>query len=217
MSALMVLATGNPHKVEEYQALFPMLPIRPVSDFPGMAEPIEDAPDFDGNAIIKARAAQAHTGRIAVADDSGLVVDALNGAPGVISARYVPGTDVDRYQAVLRNMPSGADRAAHFVCVIAIAGLPTDLELPAGLVYRDGCVLARGAVHGAIIDGPRGANGFGYDPIFGMPDGRTLAEYSAAEKHAVSHRGVAARQIAPFLAGLVAAQPALFAQPARLA
>jgi XTP/dITP diphosphohydrolase len=213
MSGL-VLATGNAHKVEEYQDLFPMLPIRPVSDFPGMDEPVEDAPDFEGNAIIKAKAALAHTGRVSVADDSGLAVDALGGAPGVISARYVPGTDADRMHAVLQNMPADGDRAAHFVCVIAIAGLPADLELPEGVFYRDGCILARGAVHGAIIDAPRGTNGFGYDPIFGMPDGRTLAEYSAAEKHAVSHRGNAARHIAPFLDMLVKTRPALFERSA---
>lgn len=209
--APLVLATGNPGKLREYQSLFPDLPIELVSAFPGFGEVVEDAPDFEGNAILKAVAALEHTGHVSIADDSGLAVDALDGAPGIYSARYAPGSDADRVQALLANLGDAADRSAHFVCTIAIAGLPVDaLELPAGLVARDGCILARGEVHGRIIEAPRGANGFGYDPIFGMPDGRTLAEYSAAEKHAISHRGVAARRIAPFLSALLRTRPALF-------
>lgn len=207
---LLVLATGNPHKVDEYRALFPMLPIRPISDFPGFEDVVEDAPDFEGNAILKAVAAHRHTGHIAIADDSGLAVDALNGAPGIYSARYAPGTDTDRMAALLRNMPTGDGRSAYFVCTIAIAGLPAGLNLPAGLIERDGCVVGRGEVHGQIADAPRGTQGFGYDPIFLRPDGRTLGEYSAAEKHAISHRGEAARVIAPFVALLVATRPELF-------
>lgn len=205
-----MLATGNPHKVDEYRALFPMLPIRPISDFPGFPDVVEDAPDFEGNAILKAVAAHRHTGFVAIADDSGLAVDALDGAPGIYSARYAPGTDADRVTALLRNMPTGVDRAAHFVCTIAIAGLPAGLDLPAGLIERDGCVVGRGEVHGQIADAPRGTGGFGYDPVFARPDGRTLGEYSAAEKHAISHRGVAARIVSPFVAHLVAEQPELF-------
>lgn len=203
----LVLATGNPGKLREYQKLFPMLPIRPVSAFPGFEDVVEDAPDFEGNAILKAVAARRHTGLVSVADDSGLAVDALDGAPGIYSARYAPGSDADRVTALLTNLGDTHDRAAHFVCVIAIAGLPLDIELPPGLTRRDGCVLARGEVHGTIIDAPRGQNGFGYDPIFGMSDGRTMAEYSAAEKHAISHRGVAAARVVPFLANLLATRP----------
>lgn len=206
----LVLATGNPHKVDEYRDLFPMLPIRPISDFPGFEDVVEDAPDFEGNAILKAVAAHHHTGYVSISDDSGLAVDALDGAPGVYSARYAPGTDADRMAKLLRALPADADRAAHFVCTIAIAGLPTGLDLPDGLIERDGCVVGRGEVHGHIADAPRGTQGFGYDPIFLRADGRTLGEYSAAEKHAISHRGEAARVVSPFIARLVAAHPELF-------
>lgn len=206
----LVLATTNPGKLREYEALFPSLPIRLVSAYPGFEDVVEDAPDFEGNAILKAVAARAHTGRVAIADDSGLAVDALGGAPGIYSARYAPGSDADRVAYLLEQLRGITDRAARFVCVIAVAGLPADLALPAGLVRRDGCVLARGEVPGAIIDAPRGQNGFGYDPVFGMPDGRTLAEYAPAEKHGISHRGVAARLIAPWLEALLARQPEIF-------
>lgn len=202
--ARLVVATGNRHKLEELRSLLPGLPLVGLDAFPGAPEPVEDAPDFAGNAIIKARAAHAHTGLPALADDSGIEVAALGWGPGVRSARYVPGTDADRRRALLRAVGDATDRRARFVCVIAVAGLPDDAPLPPGLERRNGCVLARGVVEGEIAREERGAGGFGYDPIFELPpdaDGRrrTTAELSAAEKHAVSHRGHAARALLPLL------------------
>ncbi|MCA9547762.1 MAG: non-canonical purine NTP pyrophosphatase [Myxococcales bacterium] len=200
--ARLLIATGNPHKLDEFRALLPGLPLVGLDDFPPGPEVIESAPDFAGNAIIKAVAAYEHTGLISLADDSGIAVDALDGAPGVLSARYAPGSDRDRLNALLAAMadyPEAAERTARFVCVIAIAGLPADLPLPEGLSRRDGCVIGRGVVEGTLTHGPRGEGGFGYDPIFELPDGRTSAELTAREKHAVSHRGRAARAVAPLL------------------
>lgn len=195
----LVIATGNTHKVDEYRALLPGVPLDLARDLPDV---LEDAPDFIGNAILKAKSAHAHLDRPVLADDSGLEVDALGGAPGVRSARYAPGTDRDRYTKLLAELGDRPDRAARFVCAIAIAGLPPEAltELPSPLTLRDGCVIARGTVDGAITRAPRGAHGFGYDPVFELPDGRTAAEHPPAHKHAVSHRGVAARHVAPLLA-----------------
>lgn len=193
----LVIATGNPHKVDEYRALLPGVPLDLARGLPDVAE---DAPDFIGNAILKAASAHAHLGRPVLADDSGLEVDALGGAPSVRSARYAPGTDRDRYQKLLAALGDRPDRAARFVCAIAIAGLPAELPLPPHLERRAGCIIARGTVDGTITRAPRGAHGFGYDPVFELPDGRTAAEQTATQKHAVSHRGVAARQVAPLLA-----------------
>lgn len=200
MTRALVIATGNAHKLDEYRDLLPGVPLASLADFPPALPVDETAPDFAGNAILKARAAAAHTGHPALADDSGLEVAALAGAPGVHSARYAPGTDRDRYEKLLTALAHATDRRARFVCLIAVAGLPDDLPLPEGLERRDGCILARGTVTGAITEAPRGAHGFGYDPIFELPSGRTAAELDAAEKHAISHRGHAARAIAPLLA-----------------
>ncbi|MFN3198538.1 MAG: non-canonical purine NTP pyrophosphatase [Bradymonadia bacterium] len=201
MSRTFVVATGNPHKVEELSELMPGVPLQPLSDFPSAPEPVEDAPDFAGNAIIKAKSALAHTGLPSLADDSGICVDCLDGAPGIYSARYVEGSDADRRHALHKAVGDAEDRGAQFVCVIAIAGLPDDLPLPEGVERRDGCYIATGVVHGEIVRGAeRGAHGFGYDPIFELPErGLTTAELSTEEKHAVSHRGRAVRVIAPLL------------------
>ncbi len=205
MTAPLLIASGNAHKLEEFQALLPGLPLVGLSDYPDAPDVDETAPDFAGNAILKAQAAHAHSGLISLADDSGIAVDALGGQPGVRSARYAPGSDRDRLNALLAAMtafPEPAQRTARFVCVIAIAGLPDGLALPAGLTRRDGCVLAHGEVVGTLTHAPRGEGGFGYDPIFAGPDGRTTAELSADEKHAISHRGRAARLIQPLLTTL---------------
>ncbi|MCB9554083.1 MAG: RdgB/HAM1 family non-canonical purine NTP pyrophosphatase [Myxococcales bacterium] len=196
----LVIATGNPHKLDEYRDLLPGVPLASLADYPPAPAVDETAPDFAGNAILKARAAAAHTGHPALADDSGLEVRALAGAPGVHSARYAPGTDADRYHKLLAALDGVTDRRARFICVIAVAGLPEGLPLPDHLERRHGCILARGHVTGAITHAPRGAHGFGYDPIFQLPTGRTAAELDAADKHAISHRGHAARAIAPLLA-----------------
>ncbi|MEZ4469213.1 MAG: non-canonical purine NTP pyrophosphatase [bacterium] len=199
-----MLATANAHKVEEYQDLFPGIALMSLADLPPAPEVVEDAPDFEGNALIKARDARGRSGQVALADDSGLCVDALDGAPGVYSARYAPGRDADRVQALLAAMAAEPDdRTARFVCVIAVAGVPDDVPLPPG-AWRDAdCVLVRGEVEGRLAHAPRGTGGFGYDPIFELPGGAVVAELPAAEKHAISHRGVAARAILPLLRALV--------------
>ena len=198
----MLLASHNLHKVEEYAKLLESIPVRSLHDYPEMPDVVEDQPDFVGNAVKKAREIHAHTGAVTIADDSGLEVVALDNAPGVYSARWVSGSDAARYRALLARLEGETDRRARFVCVIAVAGLDEGLPLPDGLSWVSGCVVARGDVEGRISHAPRGVNGFGYDPVFELPDGRTAAELSADEKHAISHRGRAARALLPFLRAL---------------
>jgi XTP/dITP diphosphohydrolase len=197
----LVVATGNRHKLAELHELLPGIPLVGLDAFPPAPEPVEDAPDFEGNAIIKAHAARERTGLPSLADDSGIEVAALSWGPGVHSARYVPGSDRDRRLALLRAVGDATDRRARFTCLIAVAGLPDDLVLPPGLWRREGCVLARGVVEGEIGFEERGEHGFGYDPIFELPDrGRlTTAELPPDEKNAISHRGRAARAVFPLL------------------
>jgi len=199
MSSPLVIATGNAHKVDEYQMLFPDLSISSMRDFGPMPDVDENAPDFIGNAILKALAGHRHTGQVVLADDSGLSVEVLDGRPGVRSARYVDGTDRDRYEALLRELHGLSNRSAWFSCAIAVAGLAPPDELPDGVSWLEGCLVVEGRVDGVICTEPRGTNGFGYDPVFELPDGRTAAELSASEKHAISHRGEAARKIGSLL------------------
>lgn len=194
-----VLATGNPHKVEEITAIVkraaPGARLRFVAagEFVGVDEPEETGATFEENAILKARYWARRTGLLAVADDSGLVVDALGGRPGVLSARYE--TTAERRNArVLEELRGVAPerRTARFICVAALAD-------PGG-----GVRCAEGRIEGWIIEAPRGTGGFGYDPIFEPRTasgrcGRTLAEYSPEEKNAVSHRGRAFAELVPDL------------------
>jgi XTP/dITP diphosphohydrolase len=166
--------------------------IVPLSGFPGVTLPPETGDTFAANALAKARAAARGTGFPAVADDSGLEVDALHGQPGVMSARYAGETagDEDRYRKVLAlmaNVPD-AQRTARFRCAAAFVD-PNGLEL-----------LAEGTVEGRIARAPAGSGGFGYDPIF-LPEGRdvTMAQLTPEEKHAISHRGRAFRALARLL------------------
>lgn len=185
----LVIATGNAHKVGELRELLPGLPLVGLDAFPSMPSPVEDAPDYAGNALIKARAAARHTGEPALADDSGLEVEGLGWGPGIHSARYAPGTDADRRRALLAALGPEASRQARFVCVIAVSGLPDGTEL-----------VLRGECPGRIIHEERGQGGFGYDPLFEVPElGRTFAELTAAEKHRLSHRGRAATALLPKL------------------
>ena len=191
----LVLATANAHKVEEIAAILGdevvLLP-RPL-DVPDV---VEDAPTLEGNARLKALALARATGLPAVADDTGLEVDALDGAPGVHSARYA-GVDQDADRNVAKLLvelgergPLAGDRRARFRTV-ALVRWPDGRE-----------VLTDGVVEGTITSEPRGEAGFGYDPVF-VPaegDGRTFAEMSADEKAAVSHRGRAFRALAARLA-----------------
>jgi XTP/dITP diphosphohydrolase len=187
-----VLATRNPGKIEELRRILSDFEVAGLADYPGAPDVPETELTFAGNALLKARAIAAHTGQAAVADDSGLCVDALNGMPGVFSARWAGrhGDDKANLELLLgqlADVPAGR-RGAHFACAAALA-------LPAGEER-----VAMGRIDGRIIDTPRGTGGFGYDPIF-VPDGesRTTAELPPAEKDAISHRGRAFRALAELL------------------
>ena len=202
-----VVATGNRHKLDEVSRVLigvgvRAIPLRDVtlpdgslaSDAP---EPVENAKTFEGNAQIKACYYAALTDRVCLADDSGLEVDALGGEPGVFSARYA-GVDGDRAMRdvannaklieAIRSLPV-SERTARFVCAMCVAR-------PDGEILAD----ARGEFGGVVIPEPRGENGFGYDPLLELPDGRTSAELTVEEKNARSHRGQATRMIAQKLA-----------------
>ena len=189
-----VVATGNAHKVTEIEAILaPVMPgvsfyaLGELGDFP---EPVENGDTFTQNAIIKAQAACEETGLPAVADDSGLVVDALGGEPGIMSARWagVHGDDARNNAKLMREMESVADedRTARFHSSVV-------------LVRPDGFVLCgEGDCEGAIGREPRGSHGFGYDPLFWPEDtpGRTMAELEPKEKNAISHRARALAELA---------------------
>jgi XTP/dITP diphosphohydrolase len=183
-----VLATHNAHKVEELRRILgDRLGPHELIGYDG-PEPVEDGDTFEANALIKARAATAFTGLPAIADDSGIAVDALGGAPGIHSARYA-GTrdDHDNYRLLLANLEGAADRRADFVCAAALA---------------DGAFehAERGIWPGRVLTAPSGEHGFGYDPVF-QPDGedRSSAEMSPDEKNAVSHRSRAFGQLVVLL------------------
>ena len=186
-SRRLLIATRNPGKVKEYRQLLRGIPFEVTSlDEVGIAGEVEETGGtFEENACIKARAYAASSGLLSLADDSGLEVDALNGSPGVKSARYGgPGlTDEGRVALLLANMQrvKWEDRSGRFRCVIAIARPSGEPETVAG------------AVEGVIQYEPKGNNGFGYDPVFYLPHlGRTMAELSLEEKNALSHRAQAA-------------------------
>lgn len=176
-----VLATRNPGKVREVQALLPpTVEVVPLSAFPDLPEVEETGDTFEANAILKAETVSRLTGLPALADDSGLVVDALGGEPGVRSARFAGegATDAENNALLLQRMAGRTDRAARFVCVLAWArpGVPM--------------VCFRGETEGVLLAEGRGENGFGYDPLFFSPDlGKSFAEASGGEKGAISHRG----------------------------
>jgi len=190
-----VLATANRAKAREMAALLAGIPFRIVnlSDFPGVSLPPEGETSYVENALGKARAVASATGELALADDSGIEVDALGGGPGVLSARYGgPGlTDPERCEAMLREMAAvpREKRTARFRCLIAIVcprrGRETTVE---------------GVVEGVLLESPRGTAGFGYDPLFFYPPlGRGFAELSAEEKNRVSHRAQACQRAREWL------------------
>ena len=185
-----LLATRNPGKVRELQALLGALGIRVESldEHPEVGELREDGDTFEANAVQKAEAASAASGLPCVADDSGLEVDALDGRPGVFSARYAESVKARnaRLLGELEGVPPER-RTARFRCVMAYveAGKPP--------------VVVDGACEGRIAFEPRGGGGFGYDPVFLLDDGRTMAMLSPAEKNEISHRGRAARKLAAAL------------------
>jgi XTP/dITP diphosphohydrolase len=190
-----VLATHNPHKVVELQRILDGLPVELVSGREIDLPEVEETGDtFAENALLKARACTEATGVPAIADDSGLVVDALGGDPGVRSARYAGGHGDDQanLRLVLERLGTSPDRTGRFVCVAA-------LTLPDGRQITE-----MGDMEGELTFAPRGHNGFGYDPIFvARGEQRTNAELSPDEKDAISHRGAAFRALRPHLAALV--------------
>lgn len=219
----MILVTGNLHKLEEFKRLAPSISWEALGAWEDRErgargpEIIEDADSFVGNAILKAREGWRRTGLTSLADDSGLCVDALDGAPGIYSARYAVGSDVDRYQALLKAMEEvpDPDRTAHFTCAIAICGLSiahrerlealipphtdsTNTPLQEGVIWREGCLVVIGQCQGMISRAPTGERGFGYDPIFKLIDGRSFAKLSGVEKDTYSHRGEALRTLTRF-------------------
>ncbi len=197
MSVRVVLATRNPGKVAELRRILDGVDVELVGfdAFPDVEDVAETGATFAENALIKARAAAAATGLAAVADDSGLTVAALNGMPGVLSARWAGRArdDAANLRLVLEQVEDVPDerRGAAFVCAAA-------------LVTPDGHEqVVEGRVDGMLVREPRGTGGFGYDPVF-VPHGhtRTTAEMTAGEKDAISHRGQAFRALAPYVAAL---------------
>ncbi len=195
----LLIGTSNRGKVAEYQILLKGVLIRLLSLKDVGLESLEvgeTADTYEGNAMLKARAYAQASGLYALADDSGVEVRALNGRPGLFSARYAgPGaTEADRYRKLLGELVDVPDdqRGARFVCVIAVAD-PTTLSV----------TTASGIVEGRIAREPSGAGGFGYDPVF-IPDGYevSVSALPPEVKHEISHRGRAARAILPILAGL---------------
>jgi XTP/dITP diphosphohydrolase len=191
-----VLATHNPHKVEELRRILePALPGVEVLAYAG-PEPVEDGASFAENSLIKARAAAAHTGLPAIADDSGICVDVLGGSPGIFSARWAgPSRDSSaNLELVLWQLADVAaeHRSAHFTCVVALV-LPDGTER-----------VGTGEWPGQILAEAVGANGFGYDPIF-LPDGYAIsaAELTGAVKNQISHRALAFEAILPQLRELL--------------
>ena len=183
----LIIASNNAHKIYEIKQILSgkfdeILSLREAGVSHGT---VEDGNSFMENALKKAREIAEITGSAALADDSGLCVDALDGAPGIYSARYAGESDPKlrdsaNNRLLLENLWGKADRSAHFTCAVA-------------LVYPDGReVISEGYMRGSIITDPKGTHGFGYDPIF-LPEGseRTVAELSDEEKNSISHRGAA--------------------------
>jgi XTP/dITP diphosphohydrolase len=182
-----ILATRNAHKLREFERLLGGIALQPLPD--SAPTPEETGESFADNALIKARAAVAATERAAIADDSGIGAESLGWEPGVRSARYAGdgASDAENLEKLIAEVPPGT--RLRYTCVIAH-------------VAADGAeTLFEGTCEGRMAARPAGAGGFGYDPVFALGDGRTMAELSDAEKDAVSHRGIAARKLADWLTG----------------
>ncbi len=187
-----VVATRNEHKLRELREILASLELVPLPDTVEL--PPEEGETFAANALVKARTAHAATGLAAIADDSGIEARALGGRPGVRSARYAgpQASDQENLDLLLGELAGAADRSAAYVCALAYVDEGGDEQL------------FEGRCEGRLALKPRGSGGFGYDPAFvpddtGPDDGRTMAELSDAEKHAISHRGRAARALASWL------------------
>lgn len=193
----LLVATGNRGKIREYRAVLAALPAR-LLFLPDLSLPVkvsEEGSTYADNARTKAQAYARLSGLLALADDSGLEVDALGGAPGPRSARYAPGSDSDRLTALLQRLEGvpWEQRTARFRCVVAVA-------TPDGDLYT-----AEGVCEGVIAAAPAGEGGFGYDPVFYLPEfGCTMAQLPAATKNRISHRARAVQAVLPLLEGLLA-------------
>ena len=190
MKPVLLVATANPGKAKEIRGLLrDVADVQTLADHPDIVMPEETGQTFGDNARDKAEYVHGKLGVPVLADDSGLSVDALDGAPGVRSARYASGSDAARYEHLLGVLAEVPDdrRTARFECSMAFAapGLPTRIE--------------HGTVEGRIGRGPNGSGGFGYDPVFVLPEGRTMAQLPAEEKGTISHRGRALRSILPYV------------------
>lgn len=190
----LIVATKNPGKIREMVELLSGLPyeVSTLLDYLDAPDVEETGSTFVQNAVIKATAYAHFTGELTLADDSGLEVDALGGAPGVFSSRFAP-TESERNERLLSMMKCVSDgrRTARFRCVIAIAD-------PSGCIRT-----CEGSVEGVIADAPKGDNGFGYDPLFYIPDlKKHFAELDSARKNAISHRGKALEEAKKILARL---------------
>ncbi|GGH99647.1 XTP/dITP diphosphatase [Mammaliicoccus vitulinus] len=175
-----IVASNNKGKINDFKAIFPKANVIGISEIDPDFDVDETGTTFEENAVLKAESASKQLNKIVIADDSGLSVKALNGEPGIYSARYAgeQKNDQDNINKLLNNLKSVEDREAEFVCAIAVSEPGKDT-----LTYI-------GKAQGEIIDEQRGENGFGYDPIFFVPSlDRTMAELTAAEKSAISHRG----------------------------
>ncbi len=205
-AATLVLATRNGGKLRELARILApqgaggtQIPVAGLDEFPGAPDVAETGATFEENALLKARAIATYTGQPAVADDSGLCVDALNGMPGIFSARWAGrhGDDQANLNLVLAQVADvPEDRlGAQFVCA---AALVVPERGPGGLGFGEHVVTRK--LEGRLIRERRGTGGFGYDPVF-VPDGetRTTAEMTAEEKDAISHRGRAFRALTPFI------------------
>ena len=199
------LASRNAKKLAEMERILrehlPAVEVLGLDDVEPYDEPVEDQPTFEGNALLKARAGLAHTGLPSLADDSGLCVDALNGMPGVLSARWAGPplgskdlADDRNNRLLLEQLADVPDerRGAHFTCSVAF-------------VHDGGELVVRGRMDGRIIRETRGTGGFGYDVVFEADEhpGVTTAELSREDKDAISHRGKALRELAPLVAGVL--------------
>jgi XTP/dITP diphosphohydrolase len=188
-----VIASNNSGKIAEIAALLRPLGVEPVpQSLLGVAEADEPHPTFVENAIAKARNAAQHTGVPALADDSGICVAALGGAPGVISARYggEPRSDERNNRKLVHALAGVADRSAYYFAVLVLMRHPADPQP----------LIAEGRWSGQVIDSPRVAHGFGYDPYFLLPElGMTAAELPPEQKNRISHRALALRRLAALL------------------
>ena len=182
-----VFATGNPHKLEEINAISKGSGIDfilPPSDF----NPVEDGTTFEENSLKKAKEANRVSHMMSLADDSGLCIDALNGAPGLYSARYA-GAQKDKINKILKELEGEQNRSAKFVCVMTL------LDAEGNILH-----ISKGECKGSIALSQSGKNGFGYDPVFIVGDGNlTMADLSEEEKNKISHRGNALSDMLDFL------------------